>query len=94
MRIEVRGRWERKKFGPTAFDTRAKGGPGQEGDLVAFGEQDARDRKQRIEMARRGRRSEENFHGNRPLMQTRCWPARPAGRSNEQRQSADIVITF
>jgi hypothetical protein len=31
-------------------------------DLVTFGDQDAPNRKQRIEMARRGSRSNENFH--------------------------------
>jgi hypothetical protein len=35
---------------------------------VAFGEQDTGDRKQRIDMARSGRRSEKNFHDTGPLI--------------------------
>jgi hypothetical protein len=85
LRIEVRGRRERKKFGSAALDANAEGAARQKSNLVTFGAQNARDRKQRIEMARRGRRDDENFHGIGPLIADKVRPPGPAGRSTEQR---------
>src|SRR5882757_6173408 len=66
--IEVRARGKGKEFESAGFDAGAKGGACQEGDLVAFGRQDACNRKQRIEMTRRRRRSDKNFHVIGPLI--------------------------
>ena len=66
--VEICAARKRKELRAAGFDAGAKRGAGQEGDLVAFGDQNARDRKQRIEMARRRRRSDENFHDIGPLI--------------------------
>lgn len=61
-KIEIRARGKGAIFCPDAFDALAQSAARQADDLVAFGDQDAPNRKQRIEMARRGRLSNENFH--------------------------------
>ena len=66
--IEICAHRKRNEFRSAAFDAGAKDAAGQESDLVAFGEQYVRDRKQRIEMACRGRRSDKNFHDIVPLI--------------------------
>jgi hypothetical protein len=50
------------EFCPDIFDAVAQCAARQKGDLVALGHQYASNRKQRIEMTRGGRRSDENFH--------------------------------
>jgi hypothetical protein len=60
--IEIRVAMKRNEFRSAVFNSVAERAAGQESDLVAFGEQKTRDRKQRINMARRGRRSDKNFH--------------------------------
>jgi hypothetical protein len=47
--IEICACGEGKEFDSAAFDSVAKDRARQESDLVAFGEQDARDRRQRVE---------------------------------------------
>src|SRR5262249_14761053 len=84
--IEIGVGRKRNEFRSTAFDAVAVGAPRQEGNLVAFGEQYARDCKQRIEMARRGRGSEENFHGIGPLIVDRLRsPHREVARLTEMK---------
>ena len=60
--IEVRALGKGVEFRPDGFDAAAQNAARQKGEFVAFGDQDASDREQRIEMARRGGRSDENFH--------------------------------
>ncbi len=64
--IEVGTRGKRVEFRADAFDAIAQDAARQEADIVAFSDQDVSDCKQRIEMARRGRRSKEDFHGTCP----------------------------
>ena len=59
--IEICVALKRNEFRSAVFDSVAERAAGQESDLVAFGEQNTRDRKQRIDMARRRRRSDKNF---------------------------------
>src|ERR1700677_2056435 len=66
--IEICTALKRNEFRSAVFDAIMERAAGQERDLVAFGEQDTGDRKQRIDMARSGRRSEENFHDTGPLI--------------------------
>jgi hypothetical protein len=55
---------------------------------VAFGEQNTRDRKQRIEMARRRRRSDKNFHDIGPLIVDKArYVGFPHGRDAFRRKS-------
>ncbi len=61
--IQVGIRRKRVEFRADAFDAIAQDAARQEADIVAFVDQDVSDCKQRIEMARRGRRSKEDFHG-------------------------------
>jgi hypothetical protein len=69
--IEICAALKRNEFSSAIFDAVAERAAGQETDLVAFGAEHMYDRKQRIEMARRGRRSEKNFHHFGPLLPTR-----------------------
>ena len=66
--IEICAPPKRNEFRSAVFDLVAERAPGQESDLVAIGEQNARDRKQRIDMARRRRRSDKNLHDIGPLI--------------------------
>src|SRR5262249_9601076 len=65
--IEICAALKRNEFRSDVFDAIAERAAGQESDLVTFGEQDTGDRKQRIDMASRRRRSEKNSHGIGPL---------------------------
>ena len=66
--IEICVALKRNEFRSAVFDSVAERAAGQESDLVAFGAQNTRDRKQRIDMAGRRRRSDKNFHDIGPLI--------------------------
>jgi hypothetical protein len=65
--IKICAALKRNEFRSAVFDAVAERAAGQESDLVAFGAQHPHDRKQRIKMARRRRRSDKNFHVNLSL---------------------------
>ena len=78
--IDICGALKRNEFRSAAFYAVAEGAPGQEIDLVAFGEQDTRDCKQRIEMARRRHTSDKNLHDLDPLIaDRRAFAGLPTG---------------
>jgi hypothetical protein len=60
--VEIRAGRKRVKPCANAFDGTAQSTPRQKGNLVAFGDQETSDRKQRIEMAGGGSRSKKDFH--------------------------------
>src|SRR6202789_2671425 len=66
--IEICAALKRNEFRSAVFDAFAERAAGQESDLVRFGPQYTRDRKQRIDMAGRGGRSDKNFHDICPLI--------------------------
>ena len=60
--VNIRARGKGAESCSDALDALTQSGAGQADDLVAFRDQDTPNREQRIEMACRGRRSDENFH--------------------------------
>ena len=61
-RIKIDLRRQGMELCANAFDALAERAARQAGDLMTCGDQDAPDGKQRVEKARCGRRSNENFH--------------------------------